>query len=185
MDPIHYSSRKGEYHSPASIVQAAHDVLGGVDLDPCADAKRSVRARRNLTAEQDGLIWPWFGTVYLNPPYGREISLWTTRLTHFVELGHVPEAIALVPARTDTRWWEQCSAWALNVCFVHGRLRFGEEEHSAPFPSALFYFGTSPGSRRFALRFSAFGSIWSLTYPYTPTAIPMTQATAPKQTAHR
>jgi hypothetical protein len=44
--------------------------------------------------------------------------------------------VALVPARTDTRWWHEHVAQH-EVEFLPGRLRFGGAKHSAPFPSAI------------------------------------------------
>lgn len=44
----------------------------------------------------------------------------------------------LVPARTDTSWWHDWIVpYATEVRFVRGRLKFGDAEASAPFPSAI------------------------------------------------
>lgn len=47
--------------------------------------------------------------------------------------------VCLVPARTDTEWWERyCAPYERR--FLRGRLRFflrGEESGTAPFPSAI------------------------------------------------
>jgi hypothetical protein len=45
-----------------------------------------------------------------------------------------------VPARTDTRWWHEWATQATEIQLVQGRLRFGDAEHAAPFPSAVLVF---------------------------------------------
>ncbi len=69
--------------------------------------------------DNNGLPYPWFGRVWLNPPYGPETSLWLKRLmTH-------GNGIALVFARTETVMfqkfiWEAADA----ILFLYGRLHF-------------------------------------------------------------
>lgn len=45
--------------------------------------------------------------------------------------------VALLPARTDTRWWHDCVMKAKEIRFIKGRLRFDGHKHNAPFPSAV------------------------------------------------
>lgn len=50
--------------------------------------------------------------------------------------------VALLPARTDTRWFHD---WIYNkpnveVRFIRGRLKFGGHKNSAPFPSMVVIF---------------------------------------------
>ena len=70
--------------------------------------------------------------------------------------GNVCEAVALVPARVDTSWFNRLRDYA--VCFIRGRLQFSGHENSAPFPSAVVYLG----SRRDAFygTFSDLGDVW-------------------------
>jgi site-specific DNA-methyltransferase (adenine-specific) len=75
----------------------------------------------------------------MNPPYGRAIGHWVAKLCVEYRAGRVTTAIALLPARTDTRWWRDVADFP--ICFVSGRLRFSGHPNSAPFPSALVYLG--------------------------------------------
>jgi len=44
--------------------------------------------------------------------------------------------VALVPSRTDTAWWhDYCMKHEIR--FIRGRLKFGDQPNSAPFPSAV------------------------------------------------
>lgn len=140
------SSNSAEWYTPPDIIERALAVLGGtIDLDPCAEPAKSVPALRHYTAADDGLSKPWHGHVYMNPPYGNTIGDWIAKLAaECAKPGHVTCAIALVPARTDTKWWRVLSSHP--VCFIEGRLRFSGHENGAPFPSAVFGVGIAPAA---------------------------------------
>ena len=89
----------------------------------------------------DGLSLPWHGRVFVNPPYGRELSHWIAKAKAEVEQGRARCVVALVPSRTDTRWWHEHIAGRADVYLLRGRLTFGEADQVAPFPSALVVWG--------------------------------------------
>lgn len=104
--------------TPRRIISA----LGPFDLDPCAaPAPRPWKTAANyITAEQDGLVLPWFGRVWLNPPFDRRtITLWLGKLAeHGV-------GTALVHARTETApFFKHVWGKAEGVLFLKGRLHF-------------------------------------------------------------
>lgn len=156
---IHFSSESPEHYTPKAIVDASIALMGSIDLDPCSNSKEkpNVPALDHYTADDDGLSQSWFGRIYMNPPYGRAIGDWVTKLKNEYEQGNVTEAIALVPARTDTQWWQAMRNYS--VCFVTGRLTFIGNEDPAPFPSAIFYLGED--MEKFYSVFSEFGDIWT------------------------
>jgi site-specific DNA-methyltransferase (adenine-specific) len=83
---------------------------------------------------RDGLAITWEGNrVWCNPPYGREIKDWVKKAHH--ESRHA-EIVMLLPARTDTAWFHDY-AIQHKVTFIRGRLKFGNQTGSAPFPSIL------------------------------------------------
>ena len=77
--------------------------LGKFDLDPCAADDMPYRtATRMVTKSEDGLKVDWAEErVWLNPPYGRFI-------VPFLERMH--KGIALLPARTDCKWFHELVA---------------------------------------------------------------------------
>lgn len=160
---VHFSSETPEHYTPAIVVDAVLKCLGAIDLDPCSNSSTApnIPADAHYTQEDNGLRQRWAGRVYMNPPYGREISEWVQKLVDAYETGAVPSAIALVPARTDTQWWQTLRDYP--VCFVSGRLKFGNSENSAPFPSAIFYLGTEID--RFYYAFQSLGDIWQRIEP--------------------
>lgn len=140
MNPGMFSSATDKHNTPAWLVEKVREFLDGIELDPCTSPDNPCKAMRFFTEQDDGLAMVWQArTVYMNPPYGREIGDWTESLVNSYERGHIDEAIALLPARTDTQWWQGIAAYP--VCFIKGRLRFNDVTQSAPFPSALIYLG--------------------------------------------
>ena len=72
--------------------------------------------------------------IWLNPPYGRTIGDWMRKANLEAQEGGV--VVCLVPARTDTNWWHSYCIQH-EVRFIKGRLKFGNQKNSAPFPSAV------------------------------------------------
>jgi len=111
------SSTNQAWETPAELLQTLATVFGRFDLDPCAPRKSRTRvpARVSLTDEDDGLSVPWTGVVFVNPPYGRGLSMWVEKARSEVTAGHAKTVVALLPARPDTAYWHE------NVA-GHGRL---------------------------------------------------------------
>src|SRR6266496_6027731 len=64
--------KSNEWFTPARFTKAASEVMNGIDLDPasCKEANLIVRAKKFYSKEDNGLIQPWYGNVWLNPPFG-------------------------------------------------------------------------------------------------------------------
>lgn len=132
-----------EWYTPQWIF----DALGVTfDLDPCSPVltETAVPARRRLTELDDGLTSEWHPDefVWLNPPYGRKRILgWMTKMA---EHNH---GIALIPARTDAKWFQETAGPNRAYCFMSKRIRFissitGEEATENPgFGSLLIGYG--------------------------------------------
>lgn len=153
---VHFSSDSPEHYTPDIILELAMRTLGDITLDPCSDAGKNVPAKFHLTKEDDGLSCEWHGSVFMNPPYGKEIPKWVEKLAKEYHTGNVVSAIALVPARTDTAWFDVLAEFP--VCFVRGRLKFKGNKDAAPFPSAVFFLGKAV--RRFSANFGKIGTVW-------------------------
>jgi phage N-6-adenine-methyltransferase len=130
------------WNTPSAIVDEVEDMLGVIDVDPASNSKDepNVPAITHYTEEDDGLSQLWEGRVFLNPPYGREIGEWIEKLVQEYRDGNIAEAIALVPARTDTQWFRALFNYPL--CFISGRVRYSDGDGAAPFPSVLVYMGS-------------------------------------------
>ena len=125
---------KEEWLTPPWILQA----LGKFDLDPCAPVKRPWEiAKQHFTIHDNGLIRPWHGRVFCNPPYGTQTPRWMQRMSE-----HTGGGIALIFVRTETAtffpWiWDK----AHGFMFIKKRLSFytteGNEGGTAGAPSML------------------------------------------------
>jgi hypothetical protein len=76
----------------------------------------------------------------MNPPYGRTIGKWIARAAQEAENGNI--TVALLPARTDTKYFHEHIYGKHEVRFVRGRLKFvgAQLSGSAPFPSMIVIF---------------------------------------------
>lgn len=94
--------------------------LGEFDLDPCAAIDQPwPTAKTHYTKADNGLLRPWFGRVWLNPPYGAEAYKWIKRLA---EHGN---GIALIFARTETKaFFDDVWERADGLLFLRGRVKF-------------------------------------------------------------
>lgn len=112
-------------------------------------------AGRHFTAADDGLAQPWAGIVYLNPQFDRSPAAWVTKLRDYHLAGDVPEALTLLPARTNTLWMRTLAPYP--SCLLWGRLRFSDSAGGARFPSVLIYLGQRVDD--FSDHFSAIGVV--------------------------
>ncbi len=129
-----------EWRTPEQLVQAAERMLGGIDLDPAADEDRSIPANKHYTLEINGLSHsqPWYGKLLLNPPVqARLIAKFVARLTNQFALGNVQEAILVVPARTNEKWFRKLRTHMRSFIAKPG---FGSVE-GMPEPIVAIYLG--------------------------------------------
>lgn len=108
-------------------------------LDVCATPENA-KCQKFYTKLENGLVQPWKGVVWCNPPYGREIGQWVRRALFACIAGTT--VVMLLPARTDTKWFHQYiyNRSNVEVRFIKGRLKFGGHQNSAPFPSMIVVF---------------------------------------------
>lgn len=105
-----------EWYTPPHIFESLKLQF---DLDPCAAPQYDcVPALHKYVLPINGLEEQWFGTVWMNPPYGKETKTWIEKL---VKHG---DGIALVFSRTDTKWFQQAAKSADVVCFLESRVKF-------------------------------------------------------------
>jgi site-specific DNA-methyltransferase (adenine-specific) len=136
---VMFSSKSGEWSTPDDFFKKLDWRFGPFDLDPCANT-HNTKCANFFTEIEDGLKKSWQGhTVFVNPPYGRGIDAWIKK---GYEEAQDPDTkvVMLIPARTDTKYWHDYVMKAEMVFFIKGRLKFGDSENCAPFPSAVVVF---------------------------------------------
>ena len=109
------------------------------DLDVCA-LPENAKCNKYFTPEQDGLKQEWNGVCWCNPPYGRDIGKWLKKAYESNST-----VVCLVPSRTDTRWFHDWVLGKAEIRFIKGRLKFGGNKNSAPFPSIVVIYNPKKG----------------------------------------
>ena len=134
---IHYMSKTNEWATPQDLFDTL-DAEFKFTLDPCA-TKENAKCSFYYTKDDDGLSQDWCDhTVFMNPPYGREIKQWAKKA--YQEWKRGATVVCLVPSRTDTAYWHDYFMKADEIRFIRGRVKFGGSKNSAPFPSAIVVF---------------------------------------------
>lgn len=193
------SSKKHKWRTDPRLIALIEEFNKGrkIGLDPCASKfEKHHFAVENYTLHngKDGLAEPWIGhgVVYANPEYQRRLLKLFIRkgIDEFVSgvardkrgrpvpgtaagtglrCGKEDHLFLLVPARADTRWFQdELLPACTSMCFWRGRLRFAsgkkgmtkagkmkKDYDPAPFPSLILYFGRRP--KRFRDLFSKYG----------------------------
>ncbi|NVK20716.1 MAG: DNA adenine methylase [Methylocystaceae bacterium] len=136
--------RSVEAYSPQAFLDHLYAANGyqPFDLDPCSPVKGEkapVWAKNHFTIEDDGLKHDWFGTVYVNAPYD-DLRTWVPKAADAVwckSMGNAPTVasgkrrkpkartvVMLLPARTNTRYWEKYIKDHAKVFFITGKMKF-------------------------------------------------------------
>lgn len=90
------------------------------DVDPCSPegGVQWIPCKKYYTEKDNGLIQPWEGRVWLNPPYGNQTEKWLAKMHEH------RNGIALVFARTDNAWFHEYLSKADALLFLQGRIKF-------------------------------------------------------------
>jgi phage N-6-adenine-methyltransferase len=131
-----FTSNSDEWATP----QDFYDMLNAqfqFNLDPCA-TEENHKCKKYFTIEDDGLKQDWSGyTTFVNPPYS-DIARWIKKCHDtIISINCESCVVALIPSRTDTKYWHEHVMKAGQIYFVRGRLKFGNAKNYAPFPSAV------------------------------------------------
>lgn len=143
------SSKSSEWETPQPIFDKL-DAEFHFTLDPCSTEKNH-KCPKYFTKKDNGLVKEWGNhTVFVNPPYGREIPKWVKKSYEEALRGAL--VVMLIPSRTDTLWWHKYIMKG-EIRFIKGRIGFinrtlpsyvegGKFKVSkALFPSAIVIFG--------------------------------------------
>lgn len=158
MNKVLFSSNNMDWETPQDFFDKLDEEFK-FTLDPCC-TKETAKCRGYITKEGlfdkklntlmqsgDGLSLNWHkfsNSIFVNPPYGREIGKWIKKAYEESLKGCV--CVCLIPSRTDTAYWHDYCIKG-EIRFIRGRLKFkgknkaGEwVNNSATFPSAIIIF---------------------------------------------
>lgn len=107
-----------EWYTPPEIFAA---LCCDFDLDPCSPGPGHwVPAKKVYTKIDNGLLQPWEGFVFMNPPFGKRYGQ-VPWLKRFLEHGN---GIAIVRAYTSADWFHDFAIKADCFLFPRGKTKF-------------------------------------------------------------
>lgn len=120
------STKTVNWYTPPQYIEMARQVMGSIDHDPatCNVAQLWINATvwNSLATLESGLRIPWFGNIWLNPPFDNT-TLWLQKLYTEIQYKRVDQAIVLVNSNHGYKWYEQL--WRMfPVCCVRERIEF-------------------------------------------------------------
>jgi len=160
---INFNSGDNEWYTPPAIIEAATEILGPIDLDPssCALANTVVKARQYYDVTANGLLFPWRGTVWMNPPYDQPaITNFSLKFASHVRAGDITAGMVFVNNGTETKWFQTVAEVSGAICFPSSRVpRWSPDgESTSPLQGcALLY--TGPAVEAFCRRFADLGLV--------------------------
>jgi phage N-6-adenine-methyltransferase len=144
-----FSSARSDWRTPPTLWKPLAEEFA-ITLDVCASKHNAIVPRYIGPDHHDPVLrdattalWGHREVCWMNPPFSRDEGI---DISPFVqaaaENAYYNTVIALVPARTDTRWWHRhIMRDADEVRLIPHRVKFlrpdGSEADSAAFPSAV------------------------------------------------
>ena len=123
------SHKSTEYGTPLDLYQKLNKIFE-FKFDPCTTKDNPLGTDMYCTTEHDGLDGPWNNNTFINPPFGRGVLEWIQKMKHESEqYNHEYVYVMLLPARTDTKWFQdhimtdEHDAWSC-IYLLNGRLKF-------------------------------------------------------------
>ena len=108
--------------TPWPLLRELETRYGAFDLDPCCEP-HTAKAPAFYTVDDDGLSKPWFGRVFINPPFSSPRP-WCDRAAEAVKTGEAEMVVMLLPCATDTAWFHEVVWPNATLHFLRGRVRF-------------------------------------------------------------
>lgn len=133
-----FTSKTDEWETPQELFDKLNKEFN-FELDVCA-TKENAKCKEYYSKGENGLKQRWSKVNWMNPPYGREIGNWIFKALKESQEGN--KTVALLPARTDTKWFHDFiyNRIFVDIRFLKGRLKFSNSKNSAPFPSMIVIF---------------------------------------------
>lgn len=138
MNNILFSSKYDSWTTPKDLFNKLNSIYH-FDIDACASKDNALC--NEFYSESCSILDQRFTNknIYMNPPYSRYMYKFIKWCADMQKYNNI---VLLVPARTDTKWFHDFIYNKVNVKieFIKGRLKFGNSNSPAPFPSMIIYF---------------------------------------------
>ena len=139
---VMFSHQRDDWETPQDLFDRLN-ARYNFQLDVCATLENH-KCKQYITKQMDGLAREWSLMNWMNPPYGRQIAAWVQKANKCWQF-FGQRTVALLPARTDTRWFHEdvLHVNGVDIEFLRGRLTFVGAKWPAPFPSMIVYYGVN------------------------------------------
>jgi phage N-6-adenine-methyltransferase len=120
VDQSWFNAKSIEYETPDYIFNPLNDEFH-FTLDVAATSQNT-KCKKYFTKEDDGLIQKWSGICWMNPPFGKIMQKWVRKA--YSEWRNGITVVALLPVRTNTKWWHEYIQDIAQVKFIRGEVKF-------------------------------------------------------------
>ena len=125
------------YETPPDLLREAYLKYGIYpELDVACNHK-NYKCDHYLSETFDSLCRDWNMDFFMNPPYSKVEKF--MKKAYYEHKAYNVNALILVYAKTDTKWWHSYVENKAEVHFIKGRIKFFlngyETKNSAPYPS--------------------------------------------------
>lgn len=150
-----------DYFTPPEIITAAREAMGDIDLDPASHygANRVHQIPTWYDRTRSAFDNPWFGRVWLNPPYG-ENGPWFAEILRWYTSGDITQLCMLSPiwafnTQVARPVMDLCSAMVILSPTPKFWGNENPDKTGSNLPHAVIYIGDDPN--RFMAVFAPFG----------------------------
>lgn len=170
-----------DYFTDPPIVRAASVGMGGIDLDAASHWIAQRRLRKNgvvipdyLHTNRSAFDHPWYGNVWLNPPYG-DNDRWFTRALEMMDGGNMRQLAMLSPVYAFTTGIAQEFMRRAQAAILFSPTpKFynpaDPDKTGTNLPHAIVYWGDR--CPEFLAALSAFGIPITIAWDHLPTTTP-------------
>ncbi|NIO83410.1 MAG: adenine methyltransferase [Candidatus Aminicenantes bacterium] len=165
---VYHSSNKDDWETPPALFDQLNKEFK-FTLDVAARADNA-KCKKFFSPADDALKKTWRGNCFLNPPFSLAAAF--VKKAHEEALAGRATTVALLAARTDTKWFHQ---WVYRsgaeIRFLKGRVKFVGARSAAPFPSMIVIWRKRGRLQRSGRRLARLGVLalawaWAWTLPY-------------------
>lgn len=141
-----FSSKEEKWQTPDDVFNKLNKEFN-FTLDPCCQHD-SAKCKKHYTPTENGLLQSWEGeTVFVNPPYGRDLKTWVQK-SYNESTKDNTVVVLLIPSRTDTSYFHDYIYHKSEIRFLRGRIKFinpitKKQGDSAPFGSMVIVMGNN------------------------------------------
>ena len=142
-----HDDEDNEYATPPELWRAL-EPPSGWNTDPCSGAESTPIAPIRFDKGDNGVVQPWPGDVFVNPPWSDESgqgsakTRWLTKARSEANSDSTDSVVVLLPSDTSAGWFHEHAMAADLVCFYGpGRVSFEGAGRNPSFGLLIVVYG--------------------------------------------